>query len=175
MKILYSKLKTNLTLLDFYSLADKLEYLSINKIYYEIMPTKPLTIDNVSYLVPLTVQGGNYAQYLLKKVLTFLNEKEITYENAITVEVLNASPQKGLAKLVRDKLLQYGINVIYYGNSNNSSKVTRIIDRVGKLDKAEQIGAIMRCKNIETAINLNAGVDVTIIIGEDFNMSFFDN
>jgi len=175
LKILYSKLKTNLTLLDFYSLADKLEYLSINKIYYEIMPTKPLTIDNVSYLVPLTVQGGNYAQYLLKKVLTFLNEKEITYENAITVEVLNASPQKGLAKLVRDKLLQYGINVIYYGNSNNSSKVTRIIDRVGKLDKAEQIGAIMRCKNIETAINLNAGVDVTIIIGEDFNMSFFDN
>ncbi|MEJ5273259.1 MAG: LytR C-terminal domain-containing protein, partial [Spirochaetota bacterium] len=80
----------------------------------------------------------------------------------------------GLAKIIRDKLIQYGINVIYYGNSNFSSKVTRIIDRIGNIEKAQQIATILRTKNVETSINPSLAVDVTIIVGEDYNISVLD-
>lgn len=173
-KIIYNNVKTDLTLLDFQYLSDQLSKISPDKFYYDIMPTKPLKIDNISYLVPLNVLGESYAQYLIKKIKNFLLEDKISYDNTITVEVLNASPQKGLAKIVRDRLLLYGINVIYYGNYNNPGKTTRIIDRTGNLDKAQQIASILRNKNVETSINKSLGVDVTIIIGEDYNISVLD-
>lgn len=174
LKIIYSQVKTDLTLLDFQYLSEQISKISSDKFYYDIMPTKPLKIDNISYLVPLNVMGESYAQYLVKKIKTFLLENKINYDNNITVEVLNASPQKGLAKIIRDKLIQYGINVVYYGNYNNQSKVTRIIDRTGNLEKAQQISAILRTKNIETSINPTLAVDVTIIVGEDYNISVLD-
>ncbi|MFN3411431.1 MAG: LCP family protein [Exilispira sp.] len=174
LKIIYNNVKTDLTLLDFQYLSEQLSKISPEKFYYDIMPTKPLKIDNISYLVPLNVLGESYAQYLIKKIKNFLLEDKITYDNKITVEVLNASPQKGLAKIVRDRLLLYGINVVYYGNYNNPGKITRIIDRIGNLDKAQQIASILRSKNVETSINTSLGVDVTIIIGEDYNISVLD-
>lgn len=173
-RIIYSKVKTDLTLLDFQYLAEQIKNISSDKFYYDVMPTKPLKIDNISYLVPLNVSGESYAQYLIKKIKSFLIEDKINYDSTITVEILNASPQKGLAKIIRDKLIQYGINVIYYGNSNFSSKVTRIIDRIGNIEKAQQIATILRTKNVETSINPSLAVDVTIIVGEDYNISVLD-
>ncbi|HPC37895.1 MAG TPA: LCP family protein [Exilispira sp.] len=173
-RIIYSKVKTDLTLLDFQYLAEQIKKISSDKFYYDVMPTKPLKIDNISYLVPLNVSGESYAQYLIKKIKSFLIEDKINYDSTITVEILNASPQKGLAKIIRDKLIQYGINVIYYGNSNFSSKVTRIIDRIGNIEKAQQIATILRTKNVETSINPSLAVDVTIIVGEDYNISVLD-
>lgn len=173
-RIIYSKVKTDLTLLDFQYLAEQIKKISSDKFYYDVMPTKPLKIDNISYLVPLNVSGESYAQYLIKKIKSFLIEDKINYDSTITVEILNASPQKGLAKIIRDKLIQYGINVIYYGNSNFSSKITRIIDRIGNIEKAQQIATILRTKNVETSINPSLAVDVTIIVGEDYNISVLD-
>lgn len=173
-KIIYSKVKTDLTLLDFYHLSEEIQKIDTEKFYYDIMPTKPLRIDNISYQVPLNVMGESYAQYLMKKIQSFLLTDKISYDKSITVEILNASPQKGLAKIIRDKLIQFGINVIYYGNYNNPSKVTRIIDRTGNLEKAQQIATILRTKNIETSINPALAVDVTIIVGEDYNISVLD-
>ncbi len=173
-KIIYSKVKTDLTLLDFQYLSEQIPKISSDKFYYDIMPTKPLRIDNIAYLVPLNVMGESYAQYLIKKIKSFILDESLKFDKNITVEVLNASPQKGLAKIIRDRLIQYGINVIYYGNSNFSSKITRVIDRVGNIEKAQQISTILRTKNIETSINLSLGVDVTIIVGEDYNISILD-
>ncbi len=171
-RIIYNKVKTDLTLLDFQHLAkDELPKISIDKFYYDIMPTKPLKIDNIDYLVTLNVQGQNYAQYLMKKIKTFLLDEKKDFDKIITVEILNGSPQKGLAKIIRDRLIQYGINVVYYGNAKTSSKVTRIIDRIGNIEKAQQIAAILRTKNVETMINTALAVDVTIIVGEDYNIS----
>lgn len=173
-RIIYSKVKTDLTLLDFQYLSTQISNISTDKFYYDVLPTKPLKIDNISYLVPLNVYGESYAQFLIKKIKSFLLEEKIDYDKTITVEILNASPQKGLAKIIRDKLIQYGINVIYYGNSNYSSKVTRIIDRIGNIEKAQQIAAILRTKNVETSLNPSLAVDVTIIVGEDYNISVLD-
>jgi len=173
-KVIYSKVKTDLTLLDFQHLSEEIPKIGIEKFYYDIMPTKPLKIDNVSYLVPLNVQGESYAQYLMKKIKLFLLDENKQFDKTITVEILNGSPQMGLAKIIRDKLILYGINVVYYGNSKTPSKVTRIIDRTGNIEKAQQISAILRTKNVETSINNNLSVDVTIIVGEDYNISVLD-
>ncbi|MEJ5273538.1 MAG: LCP family protein, partial [Spirochaetota bacterium] len=87
-RIIYSKVKTDLTLLDFQYLAEQIKKISSDKFYYDVMPTKPLKIDNISYLVPLNVSGESYAQYLIKKIKSFLIEDKINYDSTITVEIL---------------------------------------------------------------------------------------
>lgn len=174
LKILYQKVSTNITLQDFYNLATELEKVDTSRFYFDQLLTKPLMTNGVAYLVPLNVQGGNFGQYQVKKAIAFLAQAADQYDRKVTVEILNGSPKAGNAKLLRDKLVNFGVDVLFYGNANTPSKETKVIDRTGNLEKANQIGVILRCKLISTEVNKSLGVDVTIIVGEDFNIDSID-
>jgi len=66
------------------------------------------------------------------------------------------------------------VEVISYGNYDRTLKETVIIDRVGNLFFAKSIQMILKNGIINTNKNTNLGIDVTIILGEDFNIDNVD-
>jgi len=171
-EILYKKLKTNFTLSDIKSLYEEFEKVEFSNIYYESVLTKPLRINNVDYLEIL--QKGNYDRERLRNLREFLASNDKILKTKIRVEILNASTKLGLAKLLRNKLVYYNVEVISYGNYDRTLKETVIIDRVGNLFFAKSIQMILKNGIINTNKNTNLGIDVTIILGEDFNIDNVD-
>lgn len=167
-EIFYKEINTNYTLMDFNVLINQFKNFPKENFYYEILLTKPIKIGGVDYLLPL--QDGAYARYRIKNIFNFLASTSKKYEKNLTVEIKNGSTKKGMAKLLRNKLLYYNVDVLYYGNADNPFKETVVIDRVGNLQKAQTVAKILKTKNIYTKIDRGLGVDVTIIIGEDFNI-----
>lgn len=167
-EIFYKELDTNYTLMDFNILINQFKNFPEENFYYEILLTKPIKIGGIDYLLPL--QDGAYAKYRIKNIFKFLSSKEKKYTGKVTVEIKNGSNKKGMAKLLRNKLLYYDVNVLYYGNAKNIYKETVVIDRIGNLQKAQTIARILKTNNIYTKIDKGLGIDVTIIIGKDFNI-----
>lgn len=88
----------------------------------------------------------------------------------IKVQVLNGSGKSGIAKLVRDKLIRNGFNVVEFGNADSDNyQNTIILDRTGKISKSLKVASILNCKNVYIKINPFIMVDVTVIIGRDYN------
>ncbi|MCX8059357.1 MAG: LCP family protein [Spirochaetes bacterium] len=170
--ILFKKTKTNFTLSDVKILLNELEKIEISNFYYDTVLTKPVRIGGTDYLEIL--QKGTYDRERLKNLREFLASNEKKYYGKIRVEILNASNKLGLAKLLRNKLVYYNIDVIYFGNYSKNLKETVIIDRTGNLFYAKSIQTILRTGSINTNKNFDLGVDVTIILGEDFNIDNVD-
>lgn len=170
--ILFKKSKTNFTLSDIKILFEEFEKVDISNFYYDTILTKPIRIGGVDYLEIL--QKGAYDKERLKNLREFLANNQKTYYGKIRVEILNASNKMGLAKLLRNKLVYYNIDVINFGNYGKNLKETIIIDRVGNLFYAKSIQTILRTGSINTSKDLDLGIDVTIILGEDFNIDNVD-
>ncbi|HOJ37183.1 MAG TPA: LytR C-terminal domain-containing protein [Ignavibacteriales bacterium] len=106
------------------------------------------------------------------------NISEITINNQglpseiIQVEVLNASDIAGVAERVTDFLRNSKVDVVNISNYHiKDIPYTLVIDRRGNMANAYQIAKILNVseKNVISQINNDYLVDVTIIIGRDYN------
>lgn len=95
----------------------------------------------------------------------------------LQVEVLNGCGIAGAGDVITNSLRQKGFDVISTGNYQTfDMDETIIIDRIGIIDNGYRVAdslGITR-KNVITQINRNLLLDVSIIIGKDFN-SFKQN
>jgi hypothetical protein len=58
---------------------------------------------------------------------------------------------------------------VHYGNAlRNDYQKTMVLDRIGRPSLAKRIADIINCREVYTRIDKTLLVDITIIIGNDF-------
>ena len=171
---------TNLGSLALRSFYSEIKNLDANQFVTQLVLGKLTKVEGIDSLILFPFFEGELMRASLKQISeTIANEAAVTEDALhIRLEILNGTPVEGLAE--RSKILfeSYGIDVFTYTNADNSNyEKTLIIDRKGKAKAAEKIAEIIKCKpeNIKTQIAEEASVDITIILGKDFDGRYCKN
>ncbi len=117
-------------------------------------------------------QEGRWLQESVRQVVGNLaSEDSIRDENiVIKLEILNGTDVTGLASRTAELYRSYGFDVVALGNAqSNEVERTRIVDRVGSEIFARRAAEIIRASLVESDPVPQAAVDVTIILGKDFD------
>ena len=130
------------------------------------------TVDGRGLLFPH--QDGELLKEAVKQTLAanasseFVPPEDLT----ITVEVLNGTTTSGLASRARELLQSYDLEVMAPNNADNDQYLnTVVLDRKGKPENAKKVADIIRCTRIYSRpdLQLDQAVDVTLILGKDFD------
>lgn len=117
-------------------------------------------------------QEGRWLQESVRQVVENLSTEEaIRDENiVIRLEILNATETTGLASRTAELYRSYGFDVVTVGNAAvENLDETLVIDRVGSDVFAQRTADIIRAPAIEIDVDPSATVDVTIVLGKDFD------
>jgi len=134
---------------------------------------------------------GNLIKEIVRQTITSLVQpsNETMGDRIFTVEILNGTTVNGLAGRTAELFGGFGYDVISIGNADrNDYENTIIINRTGLQDMVLAFGEVIRCTNVRTDTpnpddegtefniqNLNYQVDLTLIIGKDFNGRYVTN
>ena len=107
----------------------------------------------------------------LKKTKQIPGEAGIAYTR---IEVLNGCGVDNLAYKVTLFLREEGFDVVEISNVKGENvERTIIIERVDKnMKNAKLLGKIMKCSNITTIIDSTLFLEVTLLLGNDYNKYF---
>ncbi|GAB4131737.1 MAG: hypothetical protein Fur0015_05490 [Ignavibacteriales bacterium] len=98
------------------------------------------------------------------------NNSNDTVSEIIQVEVLNGCGVSGIAERFTDYLRANKCDVVSSSNySDYDVPRTIVVDRIGNRANAKYVADILGVKNIVTEINKDYFLDVSVIIGRDFN------
>lgn len=100
--------------------------------------------------------------------------KSVTHQPNISIQldVQNGTNENGVASRITDYLRKNGMDVVDIGNYKSKDvERTLIIDRIGDKNKAKKVAAVLGVneKNIIQQMNNSLYLDVTVVIGIDFN------
>lgn len=91
----------------------------------------------------------------------------------ISIQVLNGCGMPGLAREVRNKLIDKGLNVLSFGNADKFCFIrTVLIIRSINPQKLETIKKILPIKNIYRQIKEDSLYDFIMIVGKDYKEYF---
>ena len=105
------------------------------------------------------------------------DKEKILSKDLIQVEVLNGCGKKGIADKFTELLRKNNFDVVNTGNYKTFDvNYSIVIDRTGNLQNATKLADLLNidCKNVIQQINKNYFLDVTLIVGKDYN-SFTSN
>lgn len=91
---------------------------------------------------------------------------------SIQLDVQNGTNENGVATRFTEYLRKNGIDVVEIGNyKSRDVERTLVIDRSGDKDKAKKVALTLGVneKNIIQQMNNSLYLDVTVVIGKDFN------
>ncbi|TFH05973.1 MAG: LytR family transcriptional regulator [Spirochaetales bacterium] len=117
-------------------------------------------------------QEGRWLVESVRQVVENLkSEDAIRDENiVIRLEILNGTDVGGLASRTAQLFRSYGFDVVAVSNAATSEvENTVVIDRVGNDAFARRSADIIRAHAMEVDIGAQAAVDVTIVLGRDFD------
>lgn len=168
LKRLQKDVDTNFSKKDIRALIGEMEKVDSSRIVYYRMFGKNTVIKNESYVTP--IENGKWLKERIENVKKFItDEGPAPIDDDVAIEILNGSGNPGQAQSLRNYFLEYGFNVVHYGNAlRNDYEKTLVIDRIGRPSLAKRIADIINCKQVYTRIDESLMVDVTIIIGNDF-------
>jgi hypothetical protein len=87
----------------------------------------------------------------------------------VRVEVLNAGGVAGVARDVRDVLIEDGFDVVQWGNASSFDRdSTVVVDRVGREDLAEAVANALGIRNVLLEPDPDLFVDVSVLVGRDW-------
>ena len=93
----------------------------------------------------------------------------------LRIEVLNGCGKANLAQKITSKLRKQGFDVVKIGNAESFDIPTSIvIDRTDNMDNAKRVAKTLGIKEIILAKDNYAFLDVTVVIGRDYNRLFPD-
>jgi len=133
---------------------------------------------------------GRLIKESLQQTLTALTNREIvnTKELSVSIEILNGTGRSGLAGRTSQIFQSFGYDVVRVGNADHSEyEKTTVTGREGELAAAQQVANVIQCSNVETRKEELPGdelvepmaasevVDVTIILGKDFDGRYCKN
>jgi hypothetical protein len=89
----------------------------------------------------------------------------------IRVQVLNGTREAGLAQKMADELRRCGFDVVDIANAENDSfPETVVVDRAdNSTGNALYVAEALKCKNIIPQLESRSYLEVTVIIGKDYN------
>jgi LCP family protein required for cell wall assembly len=165
---LLKDIETNLSRKDLFVLTSEMEKINTSRLLFYRMFGKNTVIKDEAFITP--VENGQWLRERIAKLQKFLvDEGPAPIDDEINIEILNGSGNPGQAQSLRNYFLEYGFNVVHYGNAlRNDYENTMVIDRIGKPSLAKRIADIINCKEVYTKIDKTLLIDVTIIIGNDF-------
>ncbi len=117
-------------------------------------------------------QEGRWLRESVRQVVENLDSEEsIRDENiVIRLEILNGTDVSGLATRTAELYRSYGFDVVAVGNAqSNEVEKTLVVDRVGTDFFAQRTADIVRAPIVESEPDPQAAVDVTVILGKDFD------
>lgn len=86
----------------------------------------------------------------------------------VTVEVLNGTQRQGAARTATRMLRRSGLDVVFLGNADSTTPLTRILARRGDSVEAKYVAAALGAGAVMVEIDTFRRVDVSVILGEDF-------
>lgn len=117
-------------------------------------------------------QEGRWLRESVRQVVENLSSEEsIRDENiVIRLEILNGTEVTGLAARTAELYRSYGFDVVAVGNAQRDDIAeTIVLNRSGSDVFARRTADIIRAPQVEADTDAQAAVDVTVILGEDFD------
>ena len=149
-------------------LINEMQKVNSSRLLLYRMFGKNIVIKNEKFIAP--VENGKWLQGRIETVKKFINDEgPAPIGDEVNIEILNGSGNPGQAQSLRNFFLEYEFNVVHYGNAlRNDYQKTMVIDRIGRPSLAKRIADIINCREVYTRIDKTLLVDITIIIGNDF-------
>jgi LCP family protein required for cell wall assembly len=153
---------------DLLLLAVEMKHLNSSRLLFYRMHGKSITVKDEQYLAP--VENGTWLRERIEMVKSFIaDEGPAPLSDEIKMEILNGSSNPGQAQSLRNFFVEYGFNVVHFCNAMRDDYTrTMVIDRIGSPSLAKRIADIINCREVYTRIDKTLLVDVTIVIGNDF-------
>ncbi len=149
------------------SYAMKAVSINIDNINMITIPGQPKQIGGIWYYIPSTEGTKTIIDGINKNNNTKTSNSE-DKNKKVTIEVLNGSEVEGLATKVSKKLEDLGYEVVNIGNVNGIKyNETHIYDRKNNKKESKEIAKILGVRNYEEDIDLDANVDISIVVGGD--------
>jgi hypothetical protein len=92
----------------------------------------------------------------------------ITGGPRVTVEVLNASGARGLARAGSRHLRERGLDVVSYGTAERESDSTLVLVRRGDVEAGQRVLRALRTGTMHLEPDTLRRVDVTVLLGRDY-------
>jgi len=167
-KILTKQIVTNMNRRDLRILVGEMKKVSSSKVLFYLMFGKNTTIKDESFISP--IENGKWLRERIENMKKFISDEgPAPIGNEINIEILNGSTNPGQAQSLRNYFVEYGFNIVHYGNApRNDYEKTLVVDRIGRPSLAKRLADIINCQEVHTRIDKTLMVDVTIIIGNDF-------
>jgi LCP family protein required for cell wall assembly len=167
-KILTKKIVTNMNRRDLRMLVGEMKKVSSSKVLFYLMFGKNTTIKDENFISP--IENGRWLRERIENMKKFISDEgPAPIGNEINIEILNGSTNPGQAQSLRNYFVGYGFNIVHHGNApRNDYEKTLVVDRIGRPSLAKRIADIINCQEVHTRIDKTLMVDVTIIIGNDF-------
>jgi polyisoprenyl-teichoic acid--peptidoglycan teichoic acid transferase len=130
------------------------------------------TVDGRDLLFPH--QDGELLQAAVRQAVAanasseFIAPEDLT----VTVQVLNGTAAAGLANRAREVFRGYDLDVLPPANADSDTyDFTVVYDRKGRMEDARRVADLIRCTRLSTRLDPQGdqGVDVTVILGKDFD------
>ena len=167
-------IETNLDRRGLVSLANVLGSLELDRIITRQVEgtIRQVETEETSEALLFPHQEGRWLEESVRQVIDNLKTNEsLRDENiVITLEILNGTSNSGLARRTAELYQSYGFDVVTVGNAaRDDVGETLIIDRTGNEIFANRTAEIIRATSVELELEAGTGVDVTIVLGEDFD------
>ena len=89
-------------------------------------------------------------------------------DRRITVEVLNGTRRPGAARVATRILRRQGLDVVFFGNAEDSADSTRVIVRRGDPGRGRDVRQALGVGRIMVVPDTLRRVDVSVVLGQDF-------
>lgn len=119
-------------------------------------------------LINNSIKSGKETKEITDTSKTLTNQPNLT----IQLDVQNGTNENGVATRFTEYLRKNGVDVVEIGNyKSRDVEKTLVIDRSGDKNKAKKVAMTLGVneKNIIQQMNNSLYLDVTVVIGKDFN------
>ncbi len=161
------------------SLVAEIHRLDVDHLILKSVHGDEVAVDDQVLLFPHS--NGQLVRESVRQLVEALANTEVISEEELTValEVLNGTTRQGLAARTRQLFVNFGYEVERYANADRFDyEKTVVISRTNDMLAAQRVASLIGCTNIKqeqyqdtgagTGIN-TAAIDVTIILGSDFD------
>lgn len=173
-RVLMGLVDTNIDRQAFLSLAREFDSLENDRMITRQIEgvNRTVATDGRDEVLIFPHQEGRWLRESVRQVVENLESDEaIRDENiVIRLEILNGTEVTGLASRTAELYRTWGFDVVVVGNAeNNDLEQTLVVDRAGTDVFARRAADIIRAPIVETEVDDQSPVDVTIILGRDFD------
>jgi len=178
LNVFYNNILTNLSKRSMGTLVDAVSNLNAERVVFQRVLGVNRSVDGQQLLYP------HYEGQLLKRTVeqtieTIAKTGAIETETlTTTLEVLNGTHVNGLASRTAELFESYGYEIAAIANADNQDyENTQIVDRKGNIAQAEEVARVIKCTRVKTERNpeLDPAIDVTVILGKDYDGRYCQN